>query len=293
MHYLKSGFFKFQILVQVILLAIYFILPEGVKQSFLNICSLILLIFVGIPHGANDLLYRNDKSITGALIFLSIYLSTMVLYAGLWWWQPLWALIIFGLISVHHFGQSNFESDRLFHMPSVLWGVWLLAAPVFIHFSESMSIFAQMVAGEIKVLNRPILWMVVRYGLLAIYVLTAIRKYPELWASVVVQALLLALWYEYTPLLTGFIIVFSVWHSSQSLFYQWKFYQRPKSQATSWKLFVANMVIFTCMAGLILYAISIYYVLDISALFILLSIISLPHIIVMDGLYKTPQKSLI
>lgn len=293
MHYLQSGFFKFQFLVQIILLTIYYILPEGVKQSFLNICSLMLLVFVGIPHGANDLLYRNNKSIRGALIFLIIYLGVMVIYAGLWWWQPFWALIIFGLISVHHFGQSNFESDLRFHIPSILWGVWLLAAPVCIHFNESMSVFAQMMDEEIMILNRPILWMVIRYGLLAVYVLTAILKYPQLWVSVVIQALLLAIWFESTPLLTGFIIVFSVWHSSQSLYFQWKFYQKAKNSLTSWKLFVTNMFIFTCMAGLILYAISIYYVLDISSLFILLSIISLPHIIVMDGLYQNPQKSLI
>lgn len=288
-HYLQSSFFKFQWILQFVLLLVFLILPQGYNVDFLNICSVSLLIIIGIPHGANDLLYRKNKSIKGALIFLLIYLGSMFVYAGLWWVSPLLALILFLVISVHHFGQSNYENHKTFHIPSLLWGGWLLIAPVFIHFNESISIFAEMIKLESSTENWETVSWVVRYGILIAYLLIAINNYPKLWLFIVLQSLLIALWYEFTPLLSGFIIVFTVWHSSQSLFYQWKFYRNMERPKPSIQFFITNMFIFTCMAGLFLYLISIYFELNISMLFILLSIITLPHVIVMDGIYKVSK----
>jgi len=90
-------------------------------------------------------------------------------------------------------------------------------------------------------------------------------------------------------LLSGFIIIFTLWHSSQSLFYQWKHYSEMKSPKPSISFFIANMLLFTIIAALFLYLISLILPLTIGVLFILLSIITLPHVIVMDGIYKKEE----
>ncbi len=286
MQYLKSYFFKIQIAVQVLLIALYLLLPHAYKDQVMSLIALILLLLVGIPHGANDLLYRKEKTLKGAAVFLFFYLGVMALYGLLWWWQPAVALAVFLIISVHHFGQSNFESDKKSFAPSWLWGLWLLVAPVSIHYQESIDIFAQMIHTNTLAGSYENLALLTRYVLLLIYLIVAIFYVKKAWLEVLAQALLIALWYELSGLLAGFIIVFTLWHSSQSLFFQAKHYSNMQSPKPSVAFFVVNMMVFTLIAALFVYGISLFIPMSISVLFILLSIVTLPHVVVMDGIYK-------
>jgi Brp/Blh family beta-carotene 15,15'-monooxygenase len=289
MKYLESAFFKYQLLVQTVLLTLVWFLPPGVKENVLQVIAFMFLLVVGIPHGANDLLYRKSQNFRGAVVFLSLYLGSMAAYAFVWWLAPVVALAVFLVISVHHFGQSNFENSKKLHVPSLLWGAWLLLAPVLIHFEESMGIFADMTASDtVSVGYVPIFWAI-RFGVLGIYLAVSIYIYPKVWYLLVIQGVLVAWWYEISPLLSGFIIVFALWHSSQSLYYQWRHYQTIDVPKPSLRFFVGNMTIFTVVAGIFLWSISYFVQLNISVLFILLSIITLPHVVVMDGIYEKQQ----
>jgi Brp/Blh family beta-carotene 15,15'-monooxygenase len=99
---------------------------------------------VGIPHGANDYLYRKDQSIKGMIVFVLKYLLIMTVYLGVWFLVPTIALIAFFVVSFHHFGQSNFNNRNIGYYPAVFWGVWVLVCPVLLHIKEASSILLEM-----------------------------------------------------------------------------------------------------------------------------------------------------
>lgn len=291
MNYLQAPFFRAQLVVQAVLLGVLFVLPSQYATNFLFALSLVLLAFVGIPHGANDLLYRKNPTVWGAAKFLAAYLGAMALYAGLWWQWPIVALVVFFLVSIHHFGQSNFEARTHWHAPALVWGFWLLVAPVTIHFEESTAIFREMTGG-VGSFSLPHAWLlVVRMALLALYLFLVMRRYKAAKWQLLLQALLVAIWLETTPLVSGFIVVFALWHSSQSLYFQWKTFSSQRKKLPKAKVFWLNMVLFTLISFGFLFVIGQFVALTTAVLFVLLSIITLPHVVVMDGLYKQLPES--
>lgn len=284
MAYLLSQLFRFQLLAQGILVLLMVLLPQQAADELNYFAALLLLVLVGIPHGANDFLYREQQSTKGAMVFLGFYLGTMLLYTAIWWFWPLAALLLFFLISVHHFGQSNFETNRIWSAPALLWGGWLLLAPIAIHPEESFQIFHAMVGGKILTLPSNTTLVILRWGLWSIYLIVALLTYRKAAFQLVTQALLVGIWFEMAPLIPGFIVVFGLWHSSQSMHHQWVWYkaQRPSQHPLFWK----NLGLFSALTFLILAIIAVWVPLTAGLLFILLSIVTLPHVLVMNKLYR-------
>jgi beta-carotene 15,15'-dioxygenase len=289
--YFKSTLFRTQIVVQILLTVLVCWFSLGLQ--FQSIFCGVLLCVVGIPHGANDHLYRKDKSIAGMIKFLGIYLGSMALYLGLWYAAPLVAFILFFAMSFHHFGQSNFENESITYLPSWLMGVWLLAFPFLLHTEEAVNIFQQMLSinGQ-HYLGIPfeniIMHEATRYAsmilLAVVYLISLFRYERENFAYYCIQFIAISLWYLCTPLLFGFIVVFCLWHSLQSLRHQFIFFQQTASGTLS--NFIKGMVPFSLLA-LISFGIYVYVRgFEIAEASILLSIITLPHVAVMHKLYK-------
>ncbi|MFN6089587.1 MAG: Brp/Blh family beta-carotene 15,15'-dioxygenase [Cyclobacteriaceae bacterium] len=261
----------------------------------------ILLCTVGIPHGSNDHLYRPDKSNFGMLKFLGVYLGTMFLYLGLWWIAPLLALILFFVISFHHFGQSNFENDSINYLPSWLWGIWVLVFPVLLHWNEASGIFQQMLSSNslftpssfvdqsaIADFNWP-LWVMISLAML--YLLSLIIYGRRNIIHYSGQFILITIWYLVTPLLSGFIIFFCLWHALQSMRHQAMYFKQ--SAGGTLMEFLKAMLPFSLLA-LISFAVYVYFRgFQIAEAFILLSMITLPHVLVMHQLYhKTSEQKI-
>ncbi len=289
--YPQSKLFQTQIALQLILVAIVYWFSVAVEVQAI-FCG-ILLCTIGIPHGSNDHLYRPDRSMMGMLKFLSIYLGTMVLYLGLWWIAPLLALILFFVISFHHFGQSNFENDSIKYLPSWLWGMWVLVFPVLLHWKEATGIFEQMLASNkiftsssltepsaIADFNWPFVVMIL---LGASYLLSLIVYERKNVIQYFIQFLLITLWYFVTPLLFGFIIFFCLWHALQSIRHQ-AFYFKQSANGSLPK-FIKAMLPFSLLA-LLSFGVYVYFRgFLLAEAFILLSMITLPHVLVMHRLY--------
>jgi len=266
-------------------LLLLLLVPKPMAETAVFYLAGLLLIVVGIPHGANDLLYRADKTMRGAVRFLLLYIGSMLLYGLLWYFLPQLALAIFLLISIHHFGQSNFENKDFRSLPSLLWGGLLLLAPVAFHTSEALSIFGEM-TGTRYAANST--WWLLALGTLsAVYLLVALLRYPVLWWQLLLQWALVMLWLAFAPLLSGFIVVFGLWHSAQSLQYQWAYFMgHAQNIRHKPRFFVLNMTLYTILAGAFLFGISFFLPIETALLFVLLSIITLPHAVVMDGIYR-------
>lgn len=286
MKYVQSRLFLVQSALQAVLCAAFCFSDWGAENQ--AILAGAMLATVGIPHGANDYLWRPDRSKRGLLPFSVVYLGTMAAYLLLWWILPLPALLLFFAISVHHFGQSNFESDNALYAPSVLWGIWVLAFPGLIHLEEALEIFASMMgypAFDIPV-EKEILGYAKIGGLVTLsvaYLAVVYRMERAHWARYWGQWALLCIWYCITPLLFGFIVYFCVWHSLQSLRHQLLCFQALTGEKSL--RFFKSLLLFglVSLAG---FGIFVYFRgLVVGEAFVLLSVIALPHVVVMHRLY--------
>lgn len=291
--YIRSKLFQIQLAVQLALIAVFYFVPvPPLAQSIL--CG-VLLCIVGIPHGSNDYLYRKDSSALGMLKFLAVYLGVIGLYILLWWIAPILAFVLFFLISFHHFGQSNFENESVRYLPSWLWGIWLIIVPVIFHWQEAFTIFNQMLSihtnltisssEHSKDFNQLGVISLIFLGSIYLVSLSLFERKNILYYTIQFGAI--TLWYWFTPLLTGFIIVFCLWHSLQSVRHQTIFFRQ--NFAGDMFQFLKKMLPFSAIA-LVAFGLYVYKRgFQISEAFILLSLITLPHVLVMHRLYHQPN----
>ena len=291
--YIRSKLFQIQLAVQLALIAVFYFVPvPPLAQSIL--CG-VLLCIVGIPHGSNDYLYRDDPSAFGMLKFLAVYLGVIGLYILLWWFAPILAFVLFFLISFHHFGQSNFENESVRYLPSWLWGIWLIIVPVIFHWQEAFTIFNQMLSihtnltisssDHSKDVNQLGIISLIFLGSIYLVSLFLFERKNILYYTI--QFVVVTLWYWFTPLLTGFIIVFCLWHSLQSVRHQTIFFQQ--NFGGDMFQFLKKMLPFSAIA-LVAFGLYVYMRgFQISEAFILLSLNTLPHVLVMHRLYHQPN----
>ncbi len=292
MNYLHSRLFDIQLISQLGLCVLLFLLPESFHNSLLFLLSGILLATLGIPHGANDFLYRKDKSVRGSIVFLSVYLGVMGLYVIVWYFSGAVALLLFFIITVFHFGQANFEEHRVLNAESLLWGALLLIWPVAFSPGEAFDIFSSM-SGTTFPLYYGRYLIYLGAGLTAIYLVLVWKRRKTVFLRLVVQMALIILWFYLTPLIPGFIVVFSLWHGLQSMVYQHNYFMKTRSNTKKAKiLFWKNMLVFSLISLAFLGAYLYFFGFDVGSLFILLSLITLPHVFVMHSLYIKTHRTI-
>jgi len=288
-NYTGSMLFRWQLLLQLFfILMVPFLLQFEMLQGALCLGG---LVFFGIPHGGNDFFYRKEKNTAGSIRFLSMYLGVMLLYLALWFVWPMLSLGLFLLISIHHFGQSNFNTNQIWSLDSVLWGSWLVGFPVLKHSEEVFGVFATMLGqSESKVsglghLNDSGL-LVVSIIFVLMYGAVLYRSHRSSWLLYLLQWFLVTVWYWFTPLLLGFVVVFCFWHALQSMQYQLDYVSVNYKQNR--KKTLMGFVPFGLMA---LVGMGFLLRFDLESnlgfAFVLLSLVTLPHVVVMDGLYRS------
>lgn len=133
----------------VILLISLYALPNWMEQSFFWL-GLLAILFLGIPHGATDyLIFKNLKrSFLGSkklFHFYLSYLAIMALYGIIWIGAPSIGLLIFIVLSLFHFGQSNWvyifpESSVLSWLTYTIWGMFVLFIPIIAHYDTALPV---------------------------------------------------------------------------------------------------------------------------------------------------------
>jgi Brp/Blh family beta-carotene 15,15'-monooxygenase len=91
---------------------------------------------IGIPHGSIDhYLYMTNNKLSGSFIhfikFLIQYIGIGLIYAALWWLNPLIALFIFICISAFHFGELDtlnfdFKTKKYAYLIALTYGLLFL-----------------------------------------------------------------------------------------------------------------------------------------------------------------------
>ena len=266
---------------------LFLFLPESLNWVSYGFFGLILLL-VGIPHGAIDHL-TSDPFITkpGLVRFVGLYLLLIALYLVCWFFFPLIALIAFILMSAYHFGQTHFIGVRVPKTLDIVLflsrGSFFLAFILLGNLEETSAILKDIVIIQLSdIQSIGILAILFSFTIgIQLYQLKGLRR-KDIFELTVLGALL-----YYSPLLVGFITYFGFWHALPSMIEEYAYLKRIP-QFNTFKKFAFQLLPFTLISliGISLILLIGQHYLETSQLilifFIMISLISFPHIIFMD-----------
>jgi beta-carotene 15,15'-dioxygenase len=289
----------------VMAIVLSFLVPQFMDQ--IAPWLLFFTVFViGIPHGAVDHvvaadLYGIKRGTAGHLVFYSSYLLVMLFVGSLWLLYPSAGMALFLLISVYHFGQADavalLKADsRLYALFSWSRGMMIIAAIIFTDPAVCLPIIEAatgMSPGWFSVLydysNLITITAAVQYFAVAGVVLvcrsTGITSVRFLGDSLLLVTLLVL-----THPLIGFALYFALWHSMGHVQEMIAFFREKGRRITIWKFYqLALPFTVVSLAGLTaLFFIQQTYSIGnemISLLFILISVLTLPHMLVADRMF--------
>lgn len=266
----------------------------------------ILSVFiVGIPHGAIDHviaaeLFGLNQKLTDHLLFYGSYLLIMIFVGALWIFFPIGGMIFFLAISIYHFGQADMEDfitkkrkgNWLFHLAR---GTLIIGLIVFVRTDETFPIMAEAMRIESSTLAAilPPSFITVTSILLiylAIVSFGGLTERISRFGSFMFDSVLLALVLILTGPLIGFAIYFSLWHSAGHINEMREFFESKKKSLSIpqfyWKATPFTLVSFLGLAMLL--GINQVYGLEdqfLSLMFILISVLTLPHMVIVDKMY--------
>lgn len=286
----------------ILLLGILF--PSVLEQVALPL-ALILIACIGIPHGAVDQLLflhmsRQAGKERGVGFFYTAYIGLILVYVGVWLAVPWVGFILFLVLSMYHFGQADWiraiAGSKAAWVYYICWGSFVLLMPVLWHYESSKPIIETIVRMELPVLSAA-LYKGISLGLVAInagmigWSALAGRASGTLVKQALAQLLFLLALYLTTPLLLGFALYFAGWHALTSMQDQISFLKKLH-QSYSWKQYVRDAATFSVFAimglgGVIwLFQNGGQVEQALGHLFMGIAAITLPHVILMDQLYR-------
>ncbi|HMO40561.1 MAG TPA: Brp/Blh family beta-carotene 15,15'-dioxygenase [Saprospiraceae bacterium] len=295
---------RFVQFIALIAILISVLFPGAVAAAAMPI-AVVLILLAGIPHGATDHLiflqlnkprFVENVALTRFYIF---YVLLMAVYGLVWWLWPALALVLFMLLSVYHFGQSNwnyvpFARRGAAWMVYLLWGSFVLFTPILWHFATAAPIIGDILRSEVPVLTEGFRQMACVVLFVANLVLilglrVQQRLSPRQMRDEIVHLILLGVVFVSTPLLIGFVLYFAGWHSLGSMADQIRFFQKRTTNYT-WRTYLRQAAPLSAVALLglgALYALQMLVGVQahIGLLFIFISIVTLPHMILIDLLY--------
>ena len=278
-------------------------------QGFTNISlenqliySSILILLLGIPHGAIDHVLFFKKRKMSQLKFYIIYLGLSFLFVILWHILPVTSLILFLLISAFHFGESQFAD--IFFKKSLrfifyfFWGLCLLSTLMYYNVSELYDItsyFDDTIVLD-KIYNREkigvFFYITNVVTILSIIALTYLKKInnDRLFSELFLLFLIHATFYLF-PFIIGFTLYFVALHSIKVMNDEFKFLKDENNNFNimSFLKLLAPYSILSIIGTSFLLVLSYYNYIPYSIPFlaiIIISVITLPHAIVMNIFYN-------
>ena len=278
-------------------------------QGFTNISlenqliySSILILLLGIPHGAIDHVLFFKKRKMSQLKFYSIYLGLSFLFVILWHILPVTSLILFLLISAFHFGESQFAD--IFFKKSLrfifyfFWGLCLLSTLMYYNVNELYEItsyFDDTIVLD-KIYNKEkigvFFYITNVVTILSIIALTYFKKInnDRLFSELFLLFLIHATFYLF-PFIIGFTLYFVALHSIKVMNDEFKFLKDENNNFNimSFLKLLAPYSILSIVGTSFLLILSYYNYIPYSIPFlaiIIISVITLPHAIVMNIFYN-------
>ncbi|MFM8371859.1 MAG: Brp/Blh family beta-carotene 15,15'-dioxygenase [Bacteroidota bacterium] len=256
--------------------------------------SSVLIIAAGIPHGALDhFVARHNRKKFDLTVYVFLYIVCAALYLTLWWFAPGIAFLIFLLITAWHFGETDFScftDNQGAGLYSFVYGtsitMWLLMQDKPLLFR-----WTALITGDNQTALSIVSWLAVvpvyTWFLVLGLMLFMVGENRREHLLVKIPFLLFVLCLSQTSLLMGFILYFTGWHSVNALLHiKGSVFRDMDGRLMLEKAMPATLTAVSFL--IIMWFMSNGAWLDrfgLPALFILLSILTVPHMIEMHRLY--------
>ncbi len=275
------------------------LLAELMSVDLLNLIGLLAVVFIGLPHGAMDgalaihlgWMNRPIKVAT----FLLAYVGLAALVVGMWLIVPTVGFLVFLAISLFHFGRGDIVPRAKEHKVTevLMRGGLVLAGISLFHRSEVDSIFEVLIGS-----NTTVVWLFlqaigVSTLVLIPYVILMKSKQERTAASVEVISLLAL--FAIAPPLLGFAIYFCGVHSVRHFKHMGMMLKSTLQQFQVTRTTVIFSLMTWAVGLLVLANQSASIGLEpalLQVIFIGLAALTVPHMILVDGIAKHEQSSL-
>ena len=264
--------------------------------------SIFILLF-GIPHGAIDHILFFKKKSMSQLKFYGLYLGLILIFVLLWLKFPLVSFSFFLVLSAFHFGESQFVDAKLtvrnFNpLLFLFWGLALLATLMYYNISELAALTAYFQDTQsFSVVYKEDLFLYfftvtnIATIFLLIYLFVKNQISLKRLSSELFLIALIHLTFFLFPFVIGFTLYFVVLHSIRVMNQEYLFF---KSEDVSFSLvkFLKLLLPYSLLSIFftsVLLILSHIGFLGISIPFlsiIIISVITLPHAIVMHIFYN-------
>ena len=292
----------------------YQYLVSPLPMRFQLLYFLIMTAATGIPHGALDHIIAKTNSekqneIFSIQRFLGKYVLAILFYTACWIFFPSISLLIFLIISAWHFGEidlSEAGNQLSWDISRLLWGSMILVIILLTHQQDTEVVVMRITKSSPFVVT---IWNWIKENNLIIMLITGLSTFISmLYANskqklsisfpVLANLVIILLLCAFLPLLPAFALYFGGWHAIRSFELIFRFLHKEKqieaeAPLTMWKHSLP--MTFLAVIGFVFLA----YIWNaaglktdpLPAMFIFLSIITLPHLDVMDQLIKKNRPS--
>ena len=270
------------------------------------------VLIIGMPHGALDhKIYfkalQKEETVKRQIVFYAGYLLVVAVYAWLWYVQAFIGFVLFMLLTLYHFGQS--DTERL-PLNGFIKQLFILA--------RGLSIAGLILFGSDPFYTSRIVESVTGISLISIlYNFTTTEDlrlffalmYPSVYflGSLVSKQVPLKSWLSLDALVVpvlfslvdpifAFALYFGLWHGYNHTKTMLDFLS-SKDEQIGFGWFYKETALFSAISyiGLIL----IYFIVDafgdeallVAILFTLISVITLPHMLVVEQMYRAFDKA--
>jgi len=277
----------------------------GLHSSYQDIIGLVLILSIGLVHGANDIaIIKKFKEISSGkfdlkrsvLLYSAVVLFTLTLFIIL----PQLALWLFILISAYHFGEQHWSDtlNGINHIVKLtfysIYGIAILFLLLWLNAELSVDIIQQI--SEHAFFDRYLLEITkVSFTLLlAGFVLLGVlkRDFANRIPLELLQLFSLFFLFEWSSLILGFAIYFIFWHSLFSIRDQLKFLYGSITKRTLINYFKDSILYWlVSIAGLLI----LVYLLNekdyfYALMFAFIAAVTFPHVFVIGKMMNNSDK---
>ena len=281
------------------IICISLIVSYFVSDLYENILGFILILSIGVVHGANDLLiinkYSKKETKRSEALYFFYYLTIVFLGFVFFYVFPSIALLTFVIVSIYHFGEQHWEvnlskSDSV-NLNKVFLFIFHGIIFFIIIFMNNLKIVNEVLSSfninplENYYLVLALIIFSILYFLFLLY-LKNLRKY--LFNHAIFFSLLFLLTIN-TTLIFGFAIYFIFFHSLLSIKDQIKFIYDDDNPKNIKKYIITSMPYFILALTFLLIF---YLVVDfekinlLPIIFTFLAAITFPHVLVIEKMYR-------
>lgn len=270
------------------------------NQEWHPAIPIIFILFVGIPHGALDHILLAKQPSFNPKIFNICYAGIIIMYSLLWVYCTTFSFFLFLIISAYHFGQSQFSdlslSKAIKRILYISWGFSIISALVIYNHNDILNGIAHL--GSVSLAIYKPFWTIALFSGSGIFfvmccylILTQAISFTRIIIEISIL-MLIHVSFLLLPAQIAFTVYFCTLHALRVSEEEFEFLKRKnevKDLGQYLKLLAPFSIGSSAFILIVSYGVHTYFLTHTRFLFvffILLSILTLPHSMVMEVFYK-------